>query len=986
MNKLVFGSQYNQDKKDFLSDEQSYIAIADAEHNLRMGRITPGMHREMVKSQNGKGLFSYRANDDIRIITYEWKQGEILLILVDHHDNAYARVSNIELKIDSRAPDKLPEVIIHEVRQIEYKSACRLHEIPLKKLTDFVGSETVAAKLQLVNDEDELLTRLATIVENQQMRDDLIDLSVAPEKIDAMLARPIAEIKRAPVAQAVKNSENWCLLDDASIEGFFNGTLENWQVFLHPTQRSAVEMTANGPVMITGSAGTGKTVVAVHRAKWLLENVFKNGERILFTTYVKTLIDSVKSMLQAICTPEQLKRIDVINLDTILREEWAHFRPGGHIILQGEKEIADILEKTFSNTDLGISREKLRSFSEEYCDLILELDVMSLEKYQAVVRPRHLGHVDRKKAWKLFELLNTYYRSEDVKETIKSAALNILADAINAKSCKPKTQYAAMIVDEAQDFGAPEYRFFAALTGNYFGNSVPYSLFVCGDGHQRIYRRSGTLKDCGIDVHSRSRCLKVCYRSTQKIRLYAENVIRGVSISDMDGTDERLVDIKSLEIGESPCEHFFCKRDHSSQSETYDARNRFLAERISEWHSHGVHYSDMAVLLRNAGKRWENADDESYLYTTAKALNDLGIPATHVGKKKHSLEGDTVKVMTMHRAKGMQFYGVVINLDGWPYRGRRDANEDQKKANVDQDKCLLYMAIMRATSRVVITGTNGRPEELPVYAEAKAPDAPKLKSGAVTGASGLGVQGSTPSNELKRLFKKDDGTFVDPDSIMTPAEQSALARLPQDKIPQNPVKLTEFLREKMHGRLSAPIDIRGFYRFLKARELKGRADKATCKQGSRSSCIATSNVATPPGSLTNVDEGSRLYLEGLRLMEKEGGEIQQEPFKKAIKCFISGYEKGDLQCWGRLCEMFETEKYFVRLDDTLKERIAATILLRRLHVELPKGGGMLGSVLRTPIDHRTGVAIGSDRHYTYLREKAEKMAERIISQSSRKQG
>ena len=68
MNKLVFGSQYNQDKKDFLSDEQSYIAIADAEHNLRMGRITPGMHREMVKSQNGKGLFSYRANDDIRII------------------------------------------------------------------------------------------------------------------------------------------------------------------------------------------------------------------------------------------------------------------------------------------------------------------------------------------------------------------------------------------------------------------------------------------------------------------------------------------------------------------------------------------------------------------------------------------------------------------------------------------------------------------------------------------------------------------------------------------------------------------------------------------------------------------------------------------------------------------------------------------------------------------------------------------------------
>ena len=102
--------------------------------------------------------------------------------------------------------------------------------------------------------------------------------------------------------------------DDRELEEMFSAPLERWRVFLHPSQRRLVERDWNGPVRVLGGAGTGKTVVAMHRARWLARSL-PEGERILFTTFTRNLAADIENNLRAICTPEEMKRIEVINLD-----------------------------------------------------------------------------------------------------------------------------------------------------------------------------------------------------------------------------------------------------------------------------------------------------------------------------------------------------------------------------------------------------------------------------------------------------------------------------------------------------------------------------------------------------------------------------------------------------------------------------------------------------------------------------------------------
>ena len=89
-------------------------------------------------------------------------------------------------------------------------------------------------------------------------------------------------------------------------------------MFLHPSQRRLVERKWNGPVRVLGGAGTGKTVVAMHRARWLARNL-PEGERILFVTFTRNLAADIENNLRSICSPQEMRRIEVTNLD-----RWVH--------------------------------------------------------------------------------------------------------------------------------------------------------------------------------------------------------------------------------------------------------------------------------------------------------------------------------------------------------------------------------------------------------------------------------------------------------------------------------------------------------------------------------------------------------------------------------------------------------------------------------------------------------------------------------------
>ena len=723
MTEIAISDEYKRSFNRLTETER--FRVSQLMNEIQYDCVSNGSRPEQLQCLDGKVLKSYRINDDLRLILYKWRKDGWLAITCGHHDETYNRVKRMRLSAQKEAELPVVKIVVEERKIVEYKPSSMTQGSPILPKSRLKGyafgqmSDDSLLKIGVpISDLDRLRSatsddEILRIIEEYEtaIQERVLALVDNPLCLRSMLESIANEKPRRSISQIIKTNAadraNYFILTPDLQTKFFAGQIENWQVLLHPSQQDSVTMEANGPAMVTGAAGTGKTVVAVHRAKWLLENRFRNGERILFTTYVTTLVDSVKSMLRAICTPEQLSRIDVITLDSILRKEWGRFRSGGRIVYGDDKLTLSMLDNLLAEDSSLYSGRRTNEFlAKEYEKVILEFDIHSLGEYRKVERSGILGRVDREKEravlWPVFAALSKMSLVDTAGDINRAAALNQLANAMSKGDHAPLNRYASVIVDEAQDFGAPEYRFLAALTGNRYNNPVPYSLFICGDGHQRVYGRSGSLKECGINVHSRSRTLKVCYRSTQMIREYAENILSGVETKDMNGDSERLTDVSSLEKGVAPEEKFF-------QNGDYTAMSKFMSDALRSLHESGARYSDMAVLLRNAGLK----GDDLYLKGAAHSLQESGIPAVVVSKKSPASHTDAVQVMTMHRSKGLQFHGVIVDLTHWPYRDKNALDDEQRKSILDQEKQLLYIAVMRATSRVFITGAKGRPLELP---------------------------------------------------------------------------------------------------------------------------------------------------------------------------------------------------------------------------------------------------------------------------------
>ena len=504
------------------------------------------------------------------------------------------------------------------------------------------------------------------------------------------------------------------VLDDALYRKMLDGTLENWQVFLHPDQLRAVEMDAEGPMMVKGPAGTGKTVVVVHRAKWLLENKFTGNERILITTFNKSLEFAINEMLKCTCTQEQMRRLDVLYFDQWLQDAWK--KMGGKKILYREEDIKSDdnlfrLKLTLFRLQGLVNVDRDDDFIErEYDTVIQEYGIRSEADYLKAVRPKKLGVLkqeERSRLWMLFQKINGDPFDENVQPhniSTRMRVINHVTKAILARKYGIAGEYAAVLVDESQDMGAAEYRLFGALTGNNSSQENANSLLFAGDGHQRIYGRMGSLISCGINVRgARTISLKKCYRSSRAIKRYAESILTGVRNVDMDDVEETFAGSDAIEEGIPPVECFGMGKD-------YNAFYKNIANTIKEWMSKGSkRLSDYAVLLREGSfansKTWR-------LKKTVEGLKKSGLDAVAVHARDTYDNGNSVKVMTMHRAKGMQFHGVVIILDGWPHKPDKDADAEARKENLDDEKKLLYMAVMRALKFVCLTATKPKPAAL----------------------------------------------------------------------------------------------------------------------------------------------------------------------------------------------------------------------------------------------------------------------------------
>ena len=472
--------------------------------------------------------------------------------------------------------------------------------------------------------------------------------------------------------------------DDLILQEILEAPLEKWRVFLHPSQRTLVEREWNGPVRVLGGAGTGKTVVAIHRAKWLAENIFvQEGDRILLTTFTRNLAADIRENLEKICSDDILKRIEVLNLD-----RWvSHFlkKHDYNFDIDYGKRSRPLWEKalTLAPDELGLNDP---FYKEEWERIIQPFKVESFSDYQKVSRVGRgirLNRKERKLIWPVFEEYRLLMNEQGLRE-----AVDAMRDAGNLLKDKGDIlPYKAVIVDEAQDMSGQAFELIRQMIP---GDGRKNDIFIVGDAHQRIYRHKVVLSRCGINIKGRGRRLKINYRTTDENRKWAVNLLKGVSFDDLDGGLDDQKGYKSLVHGVVPAVENF-----ASFQEEVD----FISNYLEKVESEGGTLSEVCLVARTHEllKQYEGAlkakGKETFFIRRSEA-EDRAIPG--------------VRLATMHRVKGLEFDRVIIagvNEGVVPFEGKWEVSSDKvvDRENETHERALLYVAATRAKREVIVT-------------------------------------------------------------------------------------------------------------------------------------------------------------------------------------------------------------------------------------------------------------------------------------------
>lgn len=667
-----------------------------------------GLNYERINGSRDPQLRSLRVDQDYRCIVRAPEKGSTYVLLwVDKHDDAYDwarrkacqvnRVSGALQIVDVEAAeqsvgDAISAAVEQALAVVPQPPAALFAAISDDELTRLGVPPALLPSLRAVRQEDDLAALLEWLP--PECIDSLILLADG-HSLDEVLAElereAAAEVDPTDVDSALARMDSQAefivFTHDEALEAMLSAPMETWRVFLHPSQRRLVEHHWSGPVRVLGGAGTGKTVAAIHRARWLAEQILKGpdastSDRVLFTTFTRNLATDIRSNLAKICTPQELQRIEVTHLDawvaSYLRSQGLKMRQFDSEARKAAWDVAWLLAEPELHLD--------RSFyEEEWREVVLPHGCTTIDDYlsaKRVGRGTRLNRQKRVKIWPVFDALRSELRQRGLwePEEAKQAA----ADRLTA-SGQP-ARYRAVIVDEAQDLDAAGFRLIRALAGPEHADD----LFIVGDSHQRIYGRPLVLSQCGINVRGRSRKLRINYRTTEETRAWATAVLAGVPFDDLDGGTDASSDYRSLMHGEPPLIRGF--RDPAEEQ-------RFLVELIQSLKGSGQSLASTCVAARN----------NDTVRTLAERFEAAGITTRVITAEQADDPSETaLRLATMHRVKGLEFDHMVIpglNAGVLPDRGvlGRCADQVSKDAFEQQERSLLHVAATRARKRLVVT-------------------------------------------------------------------------------------------------------------------------------------------------------------------------------------------------------------------------------------------------------------------------------------------
>lgn len=700
---LLIADSFTSSLARLTGDEQK--AVKTTAFDLQMNPASPGMSFHRLDRARDKNFWSVRVSGDIRMIVHR-TEGSLLLCYVDHHDKAYDWAERRRLETHPKTGaaqivefrETVKEIIVPSYKHVDVPARSAKKKPLFADLTDIelLGYGVPAEWLDDVKSADE--ESILAVADH-----------LPAEAAEALLELATGGIPRVPVAVAAAGIEaikppaevtvdqpaqfdhpdarrRFRLIETPeALKQALDFPWDKWTVFLHPEQRNLVERDYSGPARVAGSAGTGKTVVALHRAVHLARSHAE--ARVLLATFSDTLASALQTKLQRLLVgePRLAERIDVASLDAIgLRLHKALLGP---VELIGRQPLRALIKSAAAATE---GHKFTQQFLVSEWDHVVDAwQLLSWEEYRDVARlgrKTRLPEVQRRVLWTIFERVR---RNLAERKTVTPSGM-FMAVARALAACKnPPFQHA--VIDEAQDIGVAQLRMLAAL-----GAKRADALFFAGDLGQRIFQQPFSWKALGVDVRGRSRTLRVNYRTSHQIRAQADRLLAS-EVSDVDGNVDDRGSTISIFNGPPPT---------VSRCATQEDECRIVAEWIKQRAAEGVLAHELGVFVRSSAQ----------LDRARATLKSAGQLFKVLDEQVATVSGHAA-VCTMHLAKGLEFRAVVVMAcddEVIPLQERIETvgDEGDLQEVYDTERQLLYVACTRARDQLLISGVNPASEFL----------------------------------------------------------------------------------------------------------------------------------------------------------------------------------------------------------------------------------------------------------------------------------
>lgn len=662
-------------------------AVKTTAFDLQTNPAHPGLKFHRLDGAKDKDFWSVRAGRDIRIIVHR-RSEDVVLCYADHHDSAYAwaerrrltthpttgaaqlieiRETIQEIVVPVHVPQEVPAPILRILFADRSDEELLGYGVPAVRLAD-VRAVTEESLLVLA---DDLPAEAAEA---------LLELATGGTPPPRRLS-PDGDPFEHPDAQ-----RRFRVMHDVEELGrALDYPWDRWMVFLHPAQREIVEGRFSGPARVSGSAGTGKTIVALHRAVFLAEADLDS--RVLLTTYSDTLADALRARLLLLVQnrPRLAERIEVRSITEVGRTLYRLRLGEPRIALQSV--VAGLLCEASSAVD-GHSFSG-RFLAVEWEQVVDAWQLGTWEEYRDVRRlgrRTRLAESQRTVLWEIFGRVRARLAQDGL--LTESELQARIASMIAAEG---GGAFSHVVVDEAQDMGVAHLRLLAAL-----GGDTPDGLFFAGDLGQRIFAQPFSWRSLGVDIRGRSRTLCVNYRTSHQIRTNADRLLDPEQ-SDVDGNVESRAGTISVFNGPSPCIKVLDDADAEAS-----AVAGWFSARIAE----GFAPDELGVFVRSANE----------LERAQRALVAAGLDGAFLDEGGRMAKG-RVSVSTMHLAKGLEFRGVAVMAcddEVVPSQARIDAIVDAADLEdvYSTERHLLYVACTRARDNLIVTGVRPASEFL----------------------------------------------------------------------------------------------------------------------------------------------------------------------------------------------------------------------------------------------------------------------------------